>query len=109
MTSRDPTLTDALSEIEKTQRNTQRLLDAGKLTPEVGAWKSACLARAHKALTFLIANQDWIAAVHASREQMRREAEILCAEDPRLREVMEAFEGAEVTDVRPLEPREATP
>lgn len=81
-----PTLSDALAEIEKHQRNTQRLLDAGKLTPPVGAWKLACLARAHKAVTFLAANEDWLLPIYQSRERMRREAEALCAESPDLRE-----------------------
>lgn len=104
-----PTLQDALAEIEKTQRNTQRLLDAGKLTPSVGAWKLACLARAHKAITFLAANEGWIADIYHSRERIRREAEILCAEDQLIRETLEAFEGAEVVDVRPLASAETTP
>lgn len=97
-----PTLTDALAEIEKQQRNTQRLIEAGKLTPGVGAWKLACQERAHKALTFLAANEGWILDVYRAREAMRREAEALCAADPLLRETLEAFEGAEIVDVRPL-------
>ena len=86
--SDDASLNDALVEIEKQQRNTQRLLEAGKLTPAVGAWKLACQARAHKALTFLLANEGWILEIHRSKERMRREAEILCAESPLLQETL---------------------
>lgn len=91
-----PTLPQALDEIEKTQRNTQRLIEAGKLTAPVGAWKLACLARAHKALTFLAANEGWIVPIYKTREEMAREAERLCA-DPMFAEALAEFDGATIT------------
>lgn len=98
----EATLQEALEEIETTQRKNTHLLEAGRLKPETCAYKNRRLARAHKVLTFFIANQDWILAVHQSRERMRREAELLCETDPDVREVLEAFADAEVTDVRAL-------
>lgn len=105
----EASLTEALEEIETTQRKNTHLLDAGRLKPETHAFKQRRLARAAKVLTFFIANQDWILAVHQSRERMKREAEILCATDPAAREVLEAFHDAEVTDIRPISPPHDSP
>lgn len=104
---REATLQEALEEIETTQRKNTHLRDAGRLKPETEATKNWRLARAHKVLTFFLANHEWILAVHQSRERMRREAELLCETDPAAREVLEAFAGAEVTDVRPIDRQSA--
>lgn len=97
----EASLTEALAEIERVQRNTQRLLEAGKLTPHVFARKEAALARAHKCITFLAANETWIVPVYQTRMRMQREAEALCVADPLLRETLEALD-AEIVAVQPM-------
>lgn len=97
----EATLQEALEEIETTKRKNQHLLEAGRLRPETCAFKNRRLARAHKALMFLIANEHWILPVYQARERMQREADLLCETDPAVREVLEAFDGAEVMDIRP--------
>ena len=96
------TLAEALLEIERTQRNTQRLAEAGKLSEQVALRKLSALARAHRALMFLIANEHWILPIYKARERMQREAEALAADDPDVRAVLDGFDGTEITSVRAL-------
>lgn len=105
----EATLREALEEIETTMRRNTHLLEAGRLKPETHAFKNRRLARAHKALMFFIQNEDWILDVWRARERIKRESEILCETHPAVREVLEVFHDAEVTDIRPITQPEATP
>lgn len=99
----EASLQQALEEIEKTQRNTERLRLAAKLTEPMAQRKQAALARAHKTLTFFIANQDWILDIYRQRERMRQDAEALCAADPLLGESLRdaGTDASAITSIRP--------
>ena len=98
-----PTVTDALSEVEKTVRDRTRRypekIQKGYLKPETAAAKLAAMIKAQDVLRFVEANEDWIRSVYAQRVRMAREAEELSLTDPAVQAVLAEFPGAEIVDV----------